>query len=324
MTCLQNDILIDKLQFSFSQNQTTLYNHMNNCYGNILINHTKSFRKHYANHVLEFNPSFNLNTMHNLENITEAEIKNIVAKLFKIKMGVSKQVLKQMLTSMPYSSIKLTRLHLTRDFLCTNPYVEYYRAVKMITPKSLRLKLYTSKESKSLYYRYQRKGFEPSNSLSLLFYDKCSELLNKGHINNLSSVPFVRGANALPASTVCCYNLSQQDIMRIEVAMNRSTSQHMISFEHFVRLLHSGYLYRFLARRYKQILCKYLFYEHLVHNVSDSKKLLKEVVLEQGIDLDLYRTLFALEGVSKSRTKALTSFLGSVGNQYAVELVNSL
>lgn len=139
MSCLQNDILIDKLQFSFSQNQTGLYGHIDANYDIFLQNHNRSFRKHYEHHVLEFNPSFNLNTMHNLENITEAELKANIFNLLGIHQNISKDRLKALLRTPIYNSIRLTRLHITRDFVCTHGYKTYYDSNKMIDEKILKL-----------------------------------------------------------------------------------------------------------------------------------------------------------------------------------------
>lgn len=200
----------------------------------------------------------------------------------------------------------------------------FFTSVKAIKSKHLCLKPISTKGAQSLYFRRRRKGGSSSNTTSLVFYNKGQELLKKGSIKDLSSVPFVRGANITPTQVHGHYDLSQQDIMRIEVALNRRKNQHMIPFDYFIRLLHGGHLYKFLAKRYKAILCMYLFYEYNASKHSDAKTLLKEVVLEQGVDIQLFRTLFQFEGVTKTKSQSLDAFLSAITDPYATEILNSL
>lgn len=324
MTFLQDDILIDKLCFSFYQNNTNLYSHIKKYYCHILQNHNPHFAKNYAHHVLEFNPSYNRRVGHNLEAMPEAYLRKLIFYQFGINPKCSRQSLKQLLTSPTHNSIRLTRLHLTRDFLCTHSYGDYYSAIKKIQPRFLKQSIISSKGAQSLYFRRGKKDKSFSDSTKIIFYNKKKELISSGHVSNLSSVQFLSGANVPLSGVSGFYDLSMQDIMRIEIAFNSARNQHMLSFNAFIRLLYSQRLYKFLERRYKKVLMHYLFYNSSNTKCSNKKAILREVAAQQGIDMSIFKTLFLTEGVSPKRIRTISQFVSDISDPYISEIVQSL
>lgn len=325
MHTLKNDILIDKLSFSFSRNSKNLCSRIYQKYDNLLAIHNGSLITRLKNCELEFNPSYNDTTGHNLENLPESQLKNILFDLFGIPPQASMNELLKCLSEDPLDIVKIKRIHLTKDYMCTDDIDKYLNAVESIRPKILSPFAFRSLAGGSVYFaRGINNGSDRSRNFEIKFYNKTGEL-KQDYGNNLSEMPFLGTANA-PLSTINgCYDLSQQDILRIEIAINNPRNRHVIPFNDFMTELHSGNLYSRLEKEYGDILFEYVF------NASSGKKphgnwkrLLNEISTQQDIDFLFYRTLFEAEGMSKSRLKAFNSFTSALPNKYASEIINCL
>ena len=324
MHVLKDDILIDKLNFSFPRSCEHLYSHIYKNQNALLWNHNGSLTPHRINNELEFNPSYNSIAGHNLENLPQVQLKNILFDLFQIPLNISRNNLWNRLSTNPLDIVKIKRLHLTKDYICTDCVDKYLDAVKSIRPKNLSISPILSKNGNSFYFaRGKMNGGERIQNFELKFYDKSSKLKQDYSIN-LAQMAFQGKTNAPNAQIAGCYDLSQNDILRIEIAINTANNTHMLSFADFMMELNSNNLYSRLEREYRNILHKYVFYSHKGATNSPWRNLFREIEAQQYIDILSYRTLYNSEGISKSKIKSFDSFTSTLPNKYATEIINCL
>lgn len=324
MHVLKDDILIDKLKFSIPLCNQNLYAYIYKNHNALLSNHNGRLTRNWRNHELEFNPSYNSITKHNLENLPEAQLKNILFDLFQIPLNMPSSNLLNILSAAPFDIVKINRLHMTKDYICSDDVDKYLDAVKSIRPKSLSTFPILSMNGNSFYFaRGKKNGGERLQNFELKFYDKSSALL-QDYSTNIAQMNFQGKANAPKSKIAGYYDLSQQDILRIEVAINTHKNSHMLSFKDFMMELSSNNLYSRLETEYRNILHTYVFYS--VKGVASHrwKNLLRAVGAQQDIDFLSYRALFNSEGISKSKIKNFDLFASTIPNKYATEIINCL